>query len=323
MKILVRTPNWIGDHVMAMPFYASLRKHYSDSHITFLSPEVLHDFKDEEFRDAKITLSSKERKISREFVEKACSLRKEKFDLALSLPSSWSASLFLFLTGAKNRVGFSSEGSGLLYHSFLSWRGNRTHQHKSELYLSLLEFLTGHAPLPISLSRENTLSKENYIVLAPGASLPLREYPYFSELLESLSKNYPDCKIFIVGGKQEEKYKSRIQRLHLSNVEDRIGKTSLQEVIELCRKAKVVLSNDSGVAHLSGTLAKAPTLVLMGPGDPNYILPLGGKSQAVRLEDLPCSPCEKPYCRAPYGYQACLKGLFPERILDKMKSLTL
>ncbi len=322
-KILVRTPNWIGDHVMAMPFYLALKKAFPQAHITFLVPEALRDFNDTEFRDEKIVLSASERKISLDFFKKALSLRKVNYDLALTLPSSWSSALFLFLTGAKNRVGFSADGSDLLFHSSLLWKGNAGSLHKSELYLSLITFLTAHDASGTGVFIPKPVQKEKWIVIVPGASIPLREYPYFGKLVFSVSEKFPDHKLIVVGTKREEKYESQLNRLNLPNVESRIGKTTLTEVIELCSQARFVISNDSGVAHLSATLAGSETLVLMGPGDPQYILPLGGKAHALRLENLPCSPCEKPYCTAAYGYQACLKGLSPEIVLDKMKSLTL
>lgn len=322
MKILVRTPNWIGDHVMARPFYAGLRNSYPGATITFLKPDTLAEFEDASYCDYEILLTKQERKSSNEFLNKALSLRKEKFDLALSLPASFRSALFLYFTGAKTRVGFSQGGSGIFYHSSLSWKGQEAHKHKSALYFSLLEFLTAHSGTP-SVSTPTKAASQKYFVLAPGASIPLREYPHFSELLFKLSKRYPDYKIILVGSSAESKYDTQVERLKLVNVENRIGKTTLKDVIALCSKASAVICNDSGVAHLSATLAGAKTIVLMGPGDPDYILPLGGQAFLVRLENLGCSPCEKPYCRAAYGYQVCLKGIRPEVILEKMKSLTL
>ena len=307
---------------MAMPFYTMLRNKYSNSKITFLSPEVLGDFPDEGLRDDKILMSTDERKISKAFVKKALELKQEKYDLAISLPSSFSSAFFLCLSGATQRVGFAAGGSELFFHASIQWKGNTSLQHKSALYASLFEFLTAQKLDDFDGFKKNSGTKENYIVIAPGASLPLREYPYFSELLLELSQSYPDYKLVLIGSKNEEKYNSQVKRLKLPNVENRIGRTSLPVVIDLCRNSSLVISNDSGVAHLSASIAGAMTLVLMGPGDPDYILPLGGNAFAVREEGLPCSPCEKAYCRAAYGYQACLKRLLPEKVIERMKTLT-
>ncbi len=320
-RIVVRTPNWIGDHVMARPFYHALRKAYPHSQITFLCPESLKNFDDSKFAHQKLTLTSAERKISKAFLKRASEIKTVKFDLAFCLPASFSAAFFLFLAGARNRLGFSNDG-GVLFHSFsIPWKGIEDRRHKSNQYLQLLETSLGHPIANDWQTPQSSRAREKLIVIAPGASISLREYPYFPELLRLLSVNYPTHRIVVTGSNQESKFKSQIARLKLANIEDRIGLTTLEEVIELCGKAEAVLSNDSGVAHLSATLASAPTVILFGPGDPFYISPLGANSHPIRI-DIPCSPCEKSYCRAPYGYQACLRGIAPEIILQRIKALT-
>lgn len=319
-KILVRTPNWIGDHVMARSFYRSLRSAYPHAHITLLLPESLSGFDHTAFADQIIPLTAQERKISKAYFAKAKQLRRENFDLAFSLPASFSAAFFLFLCGIKTRLGFSQDGGSFFYSSSIPWKGVLAGEHKSKLYLSLLEYATGHA-FSLTEEKRDPSPKEKWIVISPGASISLREYPYFPESLKKISETYPHHQIIVVGAREQEKFKSQIGRLNLPNVEDRIGKTTLNEIVELCRKAEIVISNDSGVAHLSATLAGAETIVLFGPGNPDYIAP-SGKAHALRI-DLPCSPCEKPYCRAAYGYQACLKGLHPSTLLKQMKALTL
>ena len=82
-------------------------------------------------------------------------------------------------------------------------------------------------------------------------------------------------------------------------VEDWIERTTLPELVSLCRRASLVIANDSGVAHLAATLAGASTLVLFGPGDPDYIRPLGDRGlrgsgfgsrlQSLRESFLPCA----------------------------------
>ena len=75
------------------------------------------------------------------------------------------------------------------------------------------------------------------------------------------------------------------------------------------------------MAHLSATLAGARTLVLFGPGNPKYIAPQGSKVIPVVADRQPaCSPCEKPYCRAPFGYQKCLKDISVETVLKRIET---
>jgi ADP-heptose:LPS heptosyltransferase len=119
---------------------------------------------------------------------------------------------------------------------------------------------------------------------------------------------------------RDQKY-GIFSRWKLEGVEDRIGKTSLVELKDLCAHAELVIANDSGVAHLSSTLAGARTLVVFGPGNPTYIAPQGPKMVPVLANPkVVCSPCEKAYCRAPFGYQKCLKDISVETVLKQIET---
>jgi len=104
-------------------------------------------------------------------------------------------------------------------------------------------------------------------------------------------------------------------------VENLIGKTTLAQAVEVCKNSRAVVSMDSGMAHLSGTLAQAPTVVVCGPGDPAYIAPRGSRIYQVRRQGLLCSPCEKAVCQAPYGYQVCLKELPAESVIEAVEKI--
>jgi heptosyltransferase-2 len=125
----------------------------------------------------------------------------------------------------------------------------------------------------------------------------------------------------VVGADKDKKWDSLWKEHPPLNAQNLIGKTSLPDLIKLCESARLVIANDSGVAHLAATLASAPVLVLFGPGNPDYIRPLGNKVSVVRDESLPCSPCEKPYCRSPYGFQRCLKNLDVSFIMTRVEEL--
>ena len=97
---------------------------------------------------------------------------------------------------------------------------------------------------------------------------------------------------------------------------DKVGQTSLAELVEMLKNSALCIANDSGVAHLSG-LEGCPCLVLFGPGDPRYVAPRGKDAQIIRDTTLPCSPCESAFCHATYGYQRCLKNVEVEMVLEK------
>lgn len=71
-------------------------------------------------------------------------------------------------------------------------------------------------------------------------------------------------------------------------------KFTLGELIELLRRASVVIGADTGPLHLAALL-KRPVVAMLGPKDPAIYAPYGTRSEIVRA-DLPCSPCTKRRC---------------------------
>ena len=199
-------------------------------------------------------------------------------------------------------------------------------KHKSALYQELILLLTKSAN--DQLHSRKVLQKKSgtdpFWVIAPGAALPLREWPYFPELLHEISRRYPDKTFRVVGTQIEVAWKSRIKRWGLPRVEDWVGKTSLGDLQHMTQEAELVIANDSGVAHLAATLGQARTVVIFGPGNPQYIAPIGPSVvPVVPNASVTCSPCEKSFCRAPFGYQKCLKEISLEQVLQNIETALL
>lgn len=318
MRILVRGPNWVGDHLMAFPLYEGLRRAYPDASLSLLVPAAPAGWVPPGFT-LEPTLGEG-RRSPRSQWRLARSLREKRFDLAICLPSSVSAGLPLFLAGIPERVGFSGgPASSLFLTSEVPWRGRAGGRHKSEAYLDLLRLLSPSAVKPPATVKLAPGARRGFVV-APGAALPLREWPYYPELCEALAESYPDEPITLVGAPSDAKWSSRLARLGLPQLRDRIGATTLSELSDLCRGARLVVTNDSGAAHVAAATG-APVLVLFGPGDPAYVAPRAEGVAVARSADVPCSPCESSRCRAPFGYQACLRRLGWPEVLGEARRL--
>jgi len=305
---------------MAHPFYEALKLAYPYSVIHFLCSENLKDFPDSNLCSEKLVLTTESKRVGSAFHKLVKQIKAEKYDLSVMLTSSFSSSLLLLSAQIPLRIGFSQSGSGIFLTDSLKWFGLRSGKHKSAIYLELLEFMTGKS-WQTEHSEEPHKSVEKRIVVAPGASISLRVWPFFFELLRNLSESYPDHEIAVVGARGEQYWHGLLESFKSKNVRDYVEKTSLSELIDLCRGSALVIANDSGVGHLAGTMARVPTLVLFGPGSPQYIKPLGPKVVCQIPQGVPCHPCEKPKCHEKYGYQACLKSISLESVMDQVNEL--
>lgn len=260
-------------------------------------------------------LSLTERKDFRGITQLTRWLRSEKFGRAYLLPTSVRSALPFFFAGIPERIGFASRANRWLLTTPTPWPGVASGRHKAEQYESLV------ATAAVAGSRPPPVTRERQILLAPGASIELREWPLYEALVPALRAQYPDYEIAITGTHHEERVQALARDLRPQGVKNLVGKTSLPELLSHCARAALVIANDSGVAHFAATLSGAPTVVLFGPGDPRYVKPQGDSVVVVRNENLSCSPCESATCRGPHGYQACLKTVSVDQVMTAVQTI--
>ena len=103
-----------------------------------------------------------------------------------------------------------------------------------------------------------------------------------------------------------------------SDIESIAGKTSLSQLVEWLATAQVMLSTDSGPAHLANALGTY-TIVLFGAGNENNTAPFNRDfKNIIRLAQLPCEPCLKNTCEI-YGIPQCLERLSVLPIVENVK----
>lgn len=125
-KIIIRGPNWIGDHVMALPFYKAVKRKYPFAKIDLLIDSLPSElFLGENIFSEIIPLKKIERKFPWLF-KKAFHFRKQQWDLGFNLPNSFSSRLLFYCLPIEQKV----------FHK--NWQGVNSLKHKSQLYLDLL-----------------------------------------------------------------------------------------------------------------------------------------------------------------------------------------
>ena len=100
-------------------------------------------------------------------------------------------------------------------------------------------------------------------------------------------------------------------RAHCLNL---CGRTSLKEAVILLASAHCVLSNDSGLMHVSAALLR-PMVALFGSSSVQHTPPLNASAKALHMR-LSCAPCFKRVC--PLGHHNCLKRMRPELVIQQL-----
>ena len=146
-RILVRSPNWIGDQVLAFPFFHYLRKNFPHAEITVCCVPWVADLQFRTLVDrvivlppsAKGSLRSRWRnvKASGRALSHPEGRPEDRYDLAIALPNSFSSALTLWQSHAKIRRGYATEGRSFLLNSHQTWEPSSS-VHRAQAYLELL-----------------------------------------------------------------------------------------------------------------------------------------------------------------------------------------
>jgi ADP-heptose:LPS heptosyltransferase len=156
----------------------------------------------------------------------------------------------------------------------------------------------------------------------PGAKAPSRRWPpeYFAAVADELARRF-DAQVVLTGGPGEEEIvRGVVERMETSAL-DLGGKTSLGGLGALIGQLDLLVSNDTGPAHIADAL-RIPTVTLFGPTDPRRWAPLDRTIHAVlqapSLEGHRCSPGCGAECSSAHH---CLQRIAPEAVMAVAENL--
>ena len=146
-----------------------------------------------------------------------------------------------------------------------------------------------------------------YAVLCPGAEYgPAKRWPYFAELAARLEK-----RVVLLGSRNDAASADGVTGTNL------VGRTTLDEAIDLIAGADLVVSNDSGLMHVAAALGR-PLVALFGSSSPEKTPPQPGRSRVLWLRPE-CSPCYEREC--PLGHFRCMREISVDMVLAELKRL--
>lgn len=159
----------------------------------------------------------------------------------------------------------------------------------------------------------------SYFIINPNASdLRLeRRWPrnYFIDLIKEIQNTHKNVYIYLIGNKAEEQYVNSIyENSNQKNIINTAGKLKLNELIELMRKANLIITNDTGPLHLSLAL-KLKVVGLFGPCSPSQY---GQMETCIAIyNNVYCSPCVHEFIQPPCGGDnQCMKSISVHNVVS-------
>lgn len=162
---------------------------------------------------------------------------------------------------------------------------------------------------------------EKNIGIAPFAQYDTKTYPIdlMQQVIAKLAQN-PENKMFLFGGKADLVNLEKLQNHH-SNVVITTGKLSFEQELQLISNLDVMLSMDSGNAHIAAMYG-VKTIVLFGATHPFLgFMPFGQPFENALIPDLkkyPKLPTSVYGNKIMEGYQDVMQTISPDEVVAKI-----
>ncbi|MFA5293398.1 MAG: lipopolysaccharide heptosyltransferase II [Phycisphaerae bacterium] len=305
-KILIIKPSALGDIVMAMPAACCLAENFPDAQIHwFVRPEYSSILENHPCVHKTVIFDRK--KLGKwwykpaafaELVRLIRQLRKEKYDIVFDFQGRFRSAIFAWFSGCKKRIGMTptQEITGLFYTSRIAQPQSSPHVvdyfldmvfsvgvKKSKVHFDLKPQPQAIAEIQ-KIMAEHRVNKDNYVIFVPGATVETKKWPIenFAALADNVHKKY-QCGIAAVGVEAERQTAEKLQELTDVSVVNLAGKTNISRLIALLAGAKIVVSNDTGPAHIAAALG-VPMVLIFGFTNPARVGPYG-RPQTVAAID--------------------------------------
>jgi heptosyltransferase-2 len=324
-RILIRSSNWLGDAVMSVPAVRAIKNGRPDTHITVAAPaKIASMWKLVSEVDAIIPLSGNS------LVAAARSLRRQSsFDAAILFPNSLRVALESWLSGIPRRVGYRGHSRSWLLNQIIPEpRRPGPLEHQSSRYLHIaydcgaetsnIEHRTPNIATASIHQRSPIDDSPIRIGLSPGAEYgPAKRWlpERFAEAAAAVTARSP-VQWILFGKKNDAPIGEQITTALGDSCVNRIGQTTLEQLIDELRQCRLLLTNDTGTMHLAALLG-VPTVAIFGSTEPRLTGPLGDRHIVLR-HHVECSPCFLRKC--PIDFR-CMKAVSVQEVADAVMSI--
>ena len=311
MNILIRLPNWLGDMVMSTAFVQAVKEEFPGAAIDLVAKKGIDFLLDHFPSHGQRYIFSKEEYPGINGARRFGKMirRQKKYDYFFCLPDSFSSAVMGHASGAKKKIGHKKElRSLLLTNAFPKKKGI----HRVEEYIDLLaQFLKKEIPVPPVQLTAKPVGKKKAMIININSEASSRRLPAAKaiSIITAIQKT-TDEEIILMGSTKEKEFVDKVFAAlpNKINISNNAGLTSLPELVSLLGACPVVLTTDSGPAHIANALGTF-TIVLFGAGNENNTAPYNKiNRKIIRLGQLPCEPCINNTCKL-YAEPECLLQL--------------
>ncbi len=269
----------IGDVTHMVPVVRTIQKHWPDTELTWIigksEARLVHDIPDIEFiKFDKANAIRSYRSVFRK-------TRRRKFDVLLCAQVSLRANFIGSMIPAEMKLGYDKERSKDLHSFFIRQRIKPVaRQHVLDSFFSFIE----HVGLPhremnwnYSIPDEARQFARRYLaedrfklIISPCSTHPLRNWSAerYAAVADFAARSL-DAQVILCGGSSQTELRmgEQIESYMKMRALNLIGKDTLKQFLALLQGADVIISPDSGPAHIATGLG-TPVIGLYAASNP-------------------------------------------------------
>jgi heptosyltransferase II len=326
-RILIRSSKWLGDAVMSLPAIRAIKAGRPDAHITIAAPsKIASMWKLLPEVNEIVSLPNKSLLATVRSIR-----RQSRFDVAILFPNSLRVALEIWLSAIPRRVGYRGHFRSWLLNQIICEREiPMPIEHQANRYLRVARELGANVHdnwryalrgLPRTSDSTEVVPRANArlkMALSPGAEygptkrwLPAR----FAEVAAAIAAQSP-VQWILLGTKNDAAIGEQIATALGDSCLNRIGRTTIEQLIDELRECRLLLTNDTGTMHLAALL-NVPVVAIFGSTEPRLTGPLGDGHIILR-HHVECSPCFLREC--PIDFR-CMKAVSVQEVANAVLSI--
>lgn len=306
-RILIIQTAFIGDVVLTIPLLKVLKENHNDIEIDFLCiPETSNLLIGNSSINEIIVYDKKGTdKGFTGLIKIIKRIRERKYDIVISPHRSYRSALISFFSNNHNRISFNKSSLSFLYTQNVKYLKN---VHEIIRNLKLLEPLgiqkteIVRPDLFPSIDDKTKVEKilicheinsnDRFIIVAPGSIWYTKRFPEekYINLLNYFSED--DIKIVLIGSKSDFELCDRILTASTNNkIYNLAGEFSLLQSVELIKRSKVLITNDSAPMHIANSVG-TDVIAIFGATVKDFgFYPYGKNDVVFEINGLDCRPC--------------------------------
>lgn len=329
-KILIIRRSALGDTIHTLPLAKSLREKFPNAQIDWVVEDKAEKFITNNPLLDKVYVIHKKTGGFAEFKQIIKQIRAEKYDIGIDTQQLLKSGVILGLSGAKRKIALSDgrEFSWIFANEIIKTNRKQfdINYHVVKRNLEIAKYLGADEEkieftLPNTSENDKNKAKDllnkidpnlKSVIISPETTWDNKHWTVdgWRKVIEKLLGK---VNLVYTGTSDENGLSGKILQ-GFDGIINLSGKTNLFELEEVFKLANLVISVDSGSAHVAWATGVPAIITLFFATSSKRTAPFGEKYFSIQAE-TPCSPCMKRKCKNKI-INECVPTISPEKVTE-------